>query len=132
MHKLIALRGSVVTSDAGSLAYRELDHVLELTDRATGIFVDTGAGKNARRALAGLFPQSGFGRGVGDEDVNDAERLRHDPALCWVVGGGAATFSAESPSHIRRFEERGLAAEKNLSRPADLSGRWIGRVSLSS
>jgi hypothetical protein len=24
------------------------------------------------------------------EDVNDAERLRHDPAMRWIVGGKAA------------------------------------------
>jgi hypothetical protein len=23
----------------------------------------------------------------GYEDVNDAERLRHDPAMRWIVGG---------------------------------------------
>jgi hypothetical protein len=27
-----------------------------------------------------------FGRLAGYEDVNDAERLRHDPAMRWIVG----------------------------------------------
>jgi hypothetical protein len=31
-------------------------------------------------------------------DVNDAERLRHDPAMRWIVGGKAAQSSAASPS----------------------------------
>jgi hypothetical protein len=33
--------------------------------------------------------QSVFGRLAGYENVNDAERLRHDPAMRWIVGGMA-------------------------------------------
>jgi hypothetical protein len=29
--------------------------------------------------------------------VNDAERLRHDPAMRWIVGGKAASGAAASP-----------------------------------
>ena len=78
---------SVVTSDAGLLAYRELDDVLGLTAMASDVLADTRTGKNGRHALAGLFRQSVFGRLAGYEDVNDAERLRHDPAMRWIVGG---------------------------------------------
>jgi hypothetical protein len=78
--------------------------------------------------LAGLFRQSVFGRLAGYEDVNDAERLRHDPAMRWVVGGRAALSGAASPSQMGRFETGWLAAEKNLSALADLSGQWIDRV----
>jgi hypothetical protein len=38
----------------------------------------------------GLLRQSVFGRLAGYDDVNDAERLRHDPAMRWIVGGKAA------------------------------------------
>jgi Transposase DDE domain group 1 len=62
------------------------------------------------------------------EDVNDALRLRHDPAMRWIVGGRAAAGAAASPSQMRRFETRWLTAEKNLSALTDLSGRWIDRV----
>ena len=75
-----------------------------------------------------MFRQSVFGRVAGYEDANDAERLRHDPAMRWVVGGRAAIYRAASPSQIGRFETRWLAAEENLSALADLSGRWIDRV----
>jgi hypothetical protein len=40
----------------------------------------------------------------GYEDVNDAERLRHDPAMRWIVGGKAAQSSAASPSQMRLAE----------------------------
>jgi hypothetical protein len=42
-----------------------------------------------------------FGRLAGYEDVNDAERLRRDPAMRWVVGDRAITSSAASASQTR-------------------------------
>src|SRR5258707_1604125 len=63
---------------------------------------DARTGKNGRHALVGLLRQSVSGRLAGYEDVNDAERLRHDPAMRWIVGGKAALSAAASPSHARR------------------------------
>jgi hypothetical protein len=60
--------------------------------------------------------------------VNDAERLRHDPAMRLIVGGKATLGSAASPSQMGRFETRWLTAQDNLSALADLSGKWIDRV----
>jgi len=42
----------------------------------------TRPGKNGRHRLAGLLRQSMFGWLTGYEDVNDAERLCRDPAMC--------------------------------------------------
>jgi len=124
----LQFHGSVVTSDAGLLAYRELDDALGLTEMASQRLADARTGRNGRHGLAALFRQSVFGRLAGYEDVNDAERLRHDPAMRWVVGGRAAISGAASPSQIGRFETRWLTAEKNLSALVDLSGQWIDRV----
>jgi Transposase DDE domain group 1 len=125
---MLQFRGSIVTSDAGLLPYRELDDVLGLTAMASDVLADTRTGKNGPHALAGLFRQSVFGRLAGYEDVNDAERLRHDPAMRWIVGGKAASGAAASPSEMGRFETQLLAAEKNLSALTGLSGQWIDRV----
>jgi hypothetical protein len=62
------------------------------------------------------------------EDVNDAERLRHDPAMRWIVGGKAAKGRAASPSQMGRFETNWLARSENLVALTDLSGLWIDRV----
>ena len=67
--------GSVVTFDAGLLAYRELDDVLGLSAAAGETLADARTGKNGRHALVGLLRQSVFGRLAGYEDVNDAERM---------------------------------------------------------
>ncbi len=125
---MLQFRGSVVTSDAGLLAYRELDDALGLSEMAGETLTDVRTGKNGRHAIAELFRQSVFGRLAGYEDVNDAERLRDDPAMRWVVGGRATTSGAASPSQMGRFETRWLTADKNLLALADLSGQWIDRV----
>jgi hypothetical protein len=88
--------GSVVTSDAGLLAYRGLEDALGLTATASETLADAHSGKNCRHALSGLLRQSVFGRLAGYEDVNDAERLCHDRAMRWIVGGRAAHGSAAS------------------------------------
>src|ERR671927_156181 len=124
----LEFHGSKITSDAGLLAYRELDHVLGLSEIAGELLTDTRTGANGRHSLSGQFRQSVFGRLAGYEDVNDADRLAHDPAMRWIVGGRAITGQAASTSQMGRFETEVLTLDTNLSALADLSGRWIDRV----
>src|SRR3990170_5987316 len=120
--------GSRVTSDAGLLAYRELNDALGLTGMVGDQLVDPRTGKNGQHAMAGLFRQSVFGRLGGYEDVNDADRLGRDPAMRWIVGGRAVAKAAASTSQMGRFETEFLAADENLAALADLCGQWIDRV----
>jgi hypothetical protein len=103
----LEFHGSSVTSDAGLLAYRELDDALGLTELAGGMLSESRRGKNTRHVLIGLLRQSVFGRLAGYEDVNDAERLARDPAMRWIVGGHAVSRQAASASQIGRLQRHG-------------------------
>src|ERR1700730_12421724 len=124
----LQFRGSSITSDAGLLAYHELDDTLLCADTGTETLADAPTGKNGRHRLAGLLRQSIFGRLAGYEDVNDAERLCRDPAVRWVGGERAITGSAASASQMGRFETKWLCRPENLAALADLSGHWIDEV----
>jgi hypothetical protein len=60
---MVQFRASVITSDRGLLAYRELDGVLALTEAGGKILADARTGKNCQ--LVGLLRQSVFGRLAG-------------------------------------------------------------------
>ncbi len=124
----LQFRGSVATSDAGLLAYRELDDARGLSAMAGDVLADAQTGKNGRHAPVGMLRQSLFGRLAGYANVNDPERLRHYPAMRWIVGEKATHASAASASQMERFETRCLTAVKNLSALGDLSGQWIDRI----
>ena len=124
----LEFHGTKVTSDGGLLACRELDDALGLSETAADVLTDTRTGANGRHSLIGQFRQSVFGRLAGYEDVNDADRLAHDPAMRWVVGGAAVTGQAASTSQMGRFETEVMSEAKNLAALADLSGHWIDRV----
>ena len=120
--------GTRMNSDAGLLAYRELDDALGLTDLASAALSECRRGKNTRHMLTGLFRQSVFGRLAGYEDVNDAERLAYDPAMRAVVNRTGSDRQAASTSQMGRLETGWLTSEANLAALADLSGAWIDRV----
>ena len=52
---MLQFRRSMVTSDAGLLAYRELDDALGLTTTAGEMLADARTGKTGRHALVGLL-----------------------------------------------------------------------------
>src|SRR3954451_6022163 len=95
---------------------------------AREVLTDIGTGQNSRHTLIAQLRQSVFGRLAGYEDVNDADRLAHDPALRWIVGGRPVTQTAASASQMGRFATEVLTQKANLSALADLCGRWIDRV----
>ena len=122
--------GSKVTTDAGLLAYRELDEALGLTKMAADLLGDSRLGSNKQHGILPLLRQSIYSRLAGYEDVNDAERLSVDPAMRHVVGGRAAMADkrAASTSEVGRFETEIINTSSNLKKLMDLSGEWIDKV----
>ena len=99
----LEFHGSKITSDAGLLAYRELDDALGLTEMAEGVFQDSRTGKNGWHGMTGQFRQSeSFGRLGGYDDVNDADRLGRDPAM--IAGLLAARPSKDRPLPPARWD----------------------------
>jgi hypothetical protein len=122
--------GSQVTTDAGLVAYRELDETLGLTEMSAPRLQDSRLGQNKQHGLLPLLRQSIYSRLAGYEDVNDAERLCMDPALRHVVGGRATLpeKQAASTSEVGRFETETLSTQRNLTALMNLSGQWIDKV----
>jgi hypothetical protein len=72
----LEFHGSRITSDAGLLAYRELDDALGLSNLAGAALSECRRGKNIRHLLTALLRQAVFGRPAGQEDVNDCQSAR--------------------------------------------------------
>jgi len=122
--------GSQITTDAGLLAYRELDETLGLTEMGADVLTDCRLGSNKQHQLVPLLRQSIYSRLAGYEDVNDAQRLCVDPAMRHVVGGRASQpeKQAASTSEVGRFETETLSTQRNLTALMNLSGQWIDQV----
>ena len=115
---MLQFRGSVITSDAGLLAYRELDHALGLSDLAGEGLADARTGKNGRHALVGMLRRR---CSVGLPDT------RTTPSDCAMIprcdGSSAGRWLM-----VVQPRRAGLTTAKNLSALADLSGQWIDKV----
>jgi hypothetical protein len=123
----LEFHGAKVTSDAGLLAYRELDS-LDFGTSAAAQLQDTRTGQNSRHSLTAMLRPSIYSRLAGYEELNDADRPRFDPAMRTIVGGQARDNTAASTSEVAGFETESLSSPANLKRLMDLSGQWIDRV----
>ena len=121
----LEFHGARITSDAGLLACRELDEVLELTEMAPIYLEETRGGRNVQHELVPLIRQSVYSRLAGYEDTNDAVRLARDPAMQAVVGRRAMEKQAASSNTLSRFETEVLVTEENLRGLEQLNTQWV-------
>ena len=114
----VAFQGSRVTSDGGLILVRELDERLGFGELIEQHLTDFRA-KNARLPFADLLCQSVYSWLAGYEDfddVNDAERLSHDPALRLIGsekiwGRGAALTSRLQSFATERIDRAANASQ---------------------
>ena len=100
----LEFRGATITSDAGLLAFRELDDALGLTDPADDFLKESRTGNNILHKLIPLLRQSVYSRLAGYDDTNDADRLSQDSAMRVVVGWKGLDRNAASTSEMGRLE----------------------------
>lgn len=78
--------GGHITSDAGALLLKEVEARTGLLQRAAQCFVDHRDPVLVEHRVEELVSQRIVGLALGYEDLNDHDRLRHDPLLAAVVG----------------------------------------------
>jgi hypothetical protein len=117
--------GSKLSTDAGLVAYRELDWQLGLTAAAGQFLTERRTGRNIQHELVPLLRQSLYSRLAGYPDTNDADRLARDPALRLVVSRKARDRQAAGRNTLGRFETDILSVPVNREGLAALNAAWV-------
>ncbi|MCX6606328.1 MAG: transposase [Acidobacteria bacterium] len=78
--------GPTVTSDGGLLLLKQTETKLNLLCRLAFCFRDVRDPTRVQHSVAERLSQRVFGLALGDEDLNDHDRLRHDPSLGAIAG----------------------------------------------
>jgi Transposase DDE domain group 1 len=123
----VDFQGSRVTSDGGLILVRELDERLGFSELIEQHLSDS-RGKNTQLPFADLLRQSVYSRLAGYEDVNDAERLCHDPTFRLIGSEKIWDRGAALTSRLQTFETEMLTEEENFAGLARLNRALIGRA----
>src|ERR1035437_4298018 len=124
----VDFQGSRVTSDDGLILVRELDARLGLGELITQHLSDSRRGKNTQLPLTDLFRQSLYSRIAGYEDVNDAERLAHDPTFRLIGFEKIWEPGAALTSRLQTFETEMLAEQENFAGLVRINRELIGKA----
>ncbi len=105
---IVNFDGGQITSDAGIIMIAELDKKLKITARFSECFQDNRNLSYVDYSLHQLLAQRVYGIILGYEDVNDHDKIRHDPALAIAlkklnfIDGSEAVLAGKST--INRLE----------------------------
>jgi hypothetical protein len=105
--------GGSITSDAGGLLLGATDRAIGLIERFSGCFMDRRDQALIEHEVRTLVGQRVFALALGYEDLNDHDRLRHDPLFAVLAGKLAARRKDCAPvagkSTLNRLERSGPA-----------------------
>jgi hypothetical protein len=118
--KILAdFNGGRITSDAGVLLLRQTDQILGLIDAINGCIRDPRKAIYTTHTQRTLLAQRILAIAAGDEDLNDHQTLRNDPAFQVATGRGLDDRQPlASPSTLCRLENR--LDRKALARMAEV------------
>jgi hypothetical protein len=81
-----AFDGGAITSDAGALLLGATDRAIVMMKRFAACFHDERRPHLIEHEVVTLVGQRVFGIGLGYEDLNDHDQLRHDPMMAVLAG----------------------------------------------
>ena len=87
--------GGTLTTDAELLLVREFDEQLSLSAEVVDRLTDPRDARYVTHELDALVRQRLYQIATGYEDVNDADRLRHDPTFQIVAADGRTTLGSQ-------------------------------------
>jgi len=101
-------QGGAISSDGGLVLLRQIDQRIGLSKAAAQVLHDPRDPDRITHSLRDLIAQRLYGLCCGYEDLNDHDRLRHDPLLQTAVG--KVEPLASSPT-FSRLENRASRAD---------------------
>src|SRR3954469_582350 len=119
--------GGSVTSDAGGLLLREVETQFHFIDPFATCFTDHRDPALVEHTLPDLLKQRLFALCLGYGDLNDHDRLRHDPLLAVLVGKDDPTGAQRVRARDRGKALAGKSTLNRLELPpvrADASSRY--------
>jgi DDE family transposase len=92
---VVDFAGGTLTTDAGLLLVREFDEQLGLSGDVVDRITDARDARYVTHELDALVRQRLYQVAAGYEDVNDADRLRHDPTFQIVAADGRTPLGSQ-------------------------------------
>lgn len=99
----LSFTGGDVTSDGGVMLLRQADNYLNLLSAVAKVFSDGRAKHKVKHNPESIIRQRVYGIALGNEDLNDHQTLRRDPAWQCAVGEDDTLASSAT---LSRFESQ--------------------------
>ena len=104
--------GGALTSDGGAVLLREVDRATRILAQFAACFRDARDPARILHPVSALVRQRVYGLALGYEDLNDHDRLRHDPLFAVLAEADDLTAPLAGKSTLNRLELSAVAVEE--------------------